>query len=322
ALQIDDLKILLEIEQAGSINKAAKNLFLSHSSLMYMLQRIEKELGYKIFERSKKGTIPTMKGRVVLNDTKEILDIVSNWYDKSPINSLEDSITIMIVPVAAQILGQELLVRLREYYPKLKVSFDEQRIDYTNINSMITVLNTSNARIYIGSIAATEKPAFESLMTSQKDWDYYVDDIDEMVLFAGRDLSQTISNHLLRIEDLRKLPLLYYPDSNLQKFGYTDILDLFPEKQKYKMSTSSFMMELVAKGMAVLLGSWLVTKEASLVKNGSVEAYRIKDTPLTLSYYMLFPSTKNITETERIVVEVIRRCFGVLKKSISTSQIN
>lgn len=56
------LQYLLEIHRTGSVTQAAKNLYVSQSSVSLALSALEKELGFPIFIRSKKGLVPTEKG--------------------------------------------------------------------------------------------------------------------------------------------------------------------------------------------------------------------------------------------------------------------
>lgn len=316
ALNLEDLKYLLEIERSGSINKAAQNLFIARSSLMYSLQTTEKELGYQIFERSKQGVHPTVEGLAVLEDAKQVLEIISKWYKKTDEqNYPSDTISIMLVPVAAQILGHELLVNLRESYPNLEITFDERRIAHDDAEKFFSILNDSSSRIYIGTMAASERQEFKKSIGEDINWEYYWEDIDEMVLYASADLVPD-NNRSLSLDDVRDFPLLYYPDSNLQKFGYSELLDHFPQKQKYKMSTSNFMLELVSKGTAVVLASWLATKDFAAVRSGKIKPVRIKDYPMAMTYFILYPSPLKISRTESFVVNVLQQYFRRLAKQL------
>lgn len=315
-LNLEDMKYLLEIERAGSINKAAQNLYVARSSLMYALQTAEKELGYQIFERSKQGVHPTVDGLTVLEGAKQILEISSKWYKKTDGEDYpSDTITIMLVPVAAQILGHELLVSLRESYPNLEINFDERRIAHDSADQIFSTLSDSSSRIYIGTMAASERPDFKGTIGDEIDWEYYWEDIDEMVLYVSTDLIPA-GKRSMSLYELHNLPLLYYPDSNLQKFGYSELLKCFPQKKKYKMSTSNFLLELVAKGMAVVLGSWLATKDSPAVRSGKIQPIRIKDYPVAMTYYVLYPSPLRISRTESIVVNVIQQYFRRLAKQL------
>lgn len=59
----EQLSYVLEINRCRSINKASKTLFVSQPSLSGVLKNLEEELGYKIFERTSTGIVPTTEGQ-------------------------------------------------------------------------------------------------------------------------------------------------------------------------------------------------------------------------------------------------------------------
>lgn len=73
-MTIQQLQYVLEVKRAGSITKAAKNLFVTQSSVSCAIAALEKELGIHIFQRSWQGVIPTDDGRRVLEHAQSICD--------------------------------------------------------------------------------------------------------------------------------------------------------------------------------------------------------------------------------------------------------
>ena len=68
------LQYLLEIHRTGSVTQAAKNLYVSQSSVSIALSALEKELGFPIFIRSKKGLTPTERGVNVIRQAAAICE--------------------------------------------------------------------------------------------------------------------------------------------------------------------------------------------------------------------------------------------------------
>ena len=68
------LQYLLEIHRAGSITQAAKNLFVSQSSVSVALNAIETELGFPVFIRNRKGLVPTPQGVEAIAHAKRIVE--------------------------------------------------------------------------------------------------------------------------------------------------------------------------------------------------------------------------------------------------------
>lgn len=72
-MTIKDLSYFLQVCHSGSINGAARSLYISAQGLSRILKNLEDELGYPIFERTKSGVTPTEDGRILEKYAREIL---------------------------------------------------------------------------------------------------------------------------------------------------------------------------------------------------------------------------------------------------------
>lgn len=72
-MTIKDLSYFLQVCRSGSINGAARSLYISAQGLSRILKNLEDELGYPIFERTKSGVTPTEDGRILERYAREIL---------------------------------------------------------------------------------------------------------------------------------------------------------------------------------------------------------------------------------------------------------
>lgn len=59
----NQIRYMIEVAKTGSVNQAARNLFISQSSLSNAIQSVETEFGRKIFSRSTRGMTLTPFGR-------------------------------------------------------------------------------------------------------------------------------------------------------------------------------------------------------------------------------------------------------------------
>lgn len=72
-MYIEQIKYFFAIAQAGSISKAANNLFISQQGMSDALLRLEKELGFPLFVRQKKNLYLTKNGEEFLTYAKSFL---------------------------------------------------------------------------------------------------------------------------------------------------------------------------------------------------------------------------------------------------------
>jgi len=74
-MKIEQIRQALEVYRTGSINKAARNLFIVQSTLSTSIRSLEKELGQDIFIRKQNGIEVTEFGKKFFRLGQEMLDI-------------------------------------------------------------------------------------------------------------------------------------------------------------------------------------------------------------------------------------------------------
>lgn len=67
------LEYILEANRCASVNKAAKNCFISQSNLSNIIKNVEEEVGYPIFYRTPSGITPTPEGKAFMMHAEKIV---------------------------------------------------------------------------------------------------------------------------------------------------------------------------------------------------------------------------------------------------------
>lgn len=68
------LRYIMEIYNSGSINQAAKNLFMSQSTVSAAIKEVEEELGIMIFRRTNRGITVTEEGQEFIANIRPLLE--------------------------------------------------------------------------------------------------------------------------------------------------------------------------------------------------------------------------------------------------------
>ena len=71
------LEYVIEVDRCGSINKAARTLFVSQPAVSSAIHDLEAELGFPVFERSSKGIASTTEGRRFIAAARQIVSQIS-----------------------------------------------------------------------------------------------------------------------------------------------------------------------------------------------------------------------------------------------------
>jgi len=72
-MNMQQLQYLVEIERTCSISQAAANLYIGQPNLSRVLRDVEESVGFQIFERTRRGAVPTEKGHTFLQHARNIL---------------------------------------------------------------------------------------------------------------------------------------------------------------------------------------------------------------------------------------------------------
>ena len=75
-MTLTQLRYIIAIADTGSMNEAAKSLFISQPSLSLAVKELEKEIGTELFKRSNRGVSVTQEGmeftKAINGEIKEI----------------------------------------------------------------------------------------------------------------------------------------------------------------------------------------------------------------------------------------------------------
>lgn len=113
-MRLEYLHYLLVIDAHHSISAAARELYISQTALSSIVSRVEEELGFPIFLRSREGVTPTEEGKEALAIA---WDIWSGWTASLSIGQQKEG-----APVAVHIIGSPsvnnslALPLIRSYY--------------------------------------------------------------------------------------------------------------------------------------------------------------------------------------------------------------
>lgn len=81
-MELEQLKIFAAVARSGSFTKAAKHLYISHSTTSRAVSALEAELGVKLLERDNRVLGLTQAGEVLLEESEKITESIENIYKR------------------------------------------------------------------------------------------------------------------------------------------------------------------------------------------------------------------------------------------------
>ncbi len=143
------VKYAVEVAKAGSLNKAAENLFVALPNVSRSIKELEADIGISIFDRSAKGVTLTPEGEEFISYAKGILyqiDQIENMYKNGAVKKQKFSIS---VPRACYI--SDAFAEFSKTLTK-----DAAEIFYKETNSKRTIDNILNHDYKLGIIRYAE----------------------------------------------------------------------------------------------------------------------------------------------------------------------
>ncbi|MBX2963141.1 MAG: hydrogen peroxide-inducible genes activator [Cyclobacteriaceae bacterium] len=126
-MTLTQLEYIVALDTHRHFVQASEKCFVTQPTLSMQIQKLEDELGVKLFDRTKQPVIPTEIGesiiaqaRVVLHHADMIKQMIQDQQD-----SLSGEIRIGIIPTLAPYLLPLLFKHLREKYPQLNLIIKE-----------------------------------------------------------------------------------------------------------------------------------------------------------------------------------------------------
>ncbi|MCM1246158.1 MAG: LysR family transcriptional regulator [Roseburia sp.] len=87
-MTLAQLKYVIEVADSGSMNQAAKKLFLSQPSLSAAIRELEAEAGFEIFRRTNRGIFLTPEGEEFVGYARQVVEqyklLEAKYVDKKP----------------------------------------------------------------------------------------------------------------------------------------------------------------------------------------------------------------------------------------------
>ena len=145
-MNIQYLKYVVEVDKMGSINKAAKNLYMEQPNLSAAIKELEKDLGISIFYRSKKGVFLTKEGEKFLVYAKKIISDINQLESLYTANT-DSTIRFSIAACRATYITMAVSNFINDLKNK-----KEMTVNFNETNSLNVIHEVANGNAEIGII--------------------------------------------------------------------------------------------------------------------------------------------------------------------------
>ena len=122
SFDIEQLKTLVAVVEAGSLTAAAPVVFLSQSAVSEQMRKLEERAGQSLLTRSKAGVTPTPAGLRLVGHARRILALSDEAFRDLRGESLQGELRIAVTDYFRPGELTRLLSRLGESYPQVRLN--------------------------------------------------------------------------------------------------------------------------------------------------------------------------------------------------------
>ncbi|WP_313627515.1 LysR family transcriptional regulator [Enterococcus italicus] len=254
-MRLQQLIYLEKVVEKGSINEAAKELFLTQPSLSNAIKELEQELNIQLLLRSKTGVSPTNEGREFLVYSRQILDQVNLLEEKYKHQVLrKQSFSVSAQHYAFVV---HAFVELIRTVPNDEYRFTLRETETENIFDDLVQFKSELGILYLNSF---NRKVMTKLF-KEKDLTFtpLFDAHPHVFVSRSNPLTKKAS---LTLADLEDYPYLCYEQGETNSFYFAEeILSTWDRKKEIKVSDRATIFNLMVGLDGYTISSGIISSE-------------------------------------------------------------
>lgn len=249
------LKYMIAIADKGSINLAAKALFISQPSLSGAVEKLEEELGITVFIRTNRGIILTPEGNEFLGYARQVTDqyqLIEDRYIEKKAGKKKFSVSL-----------QHYTFAVRAFVETAKAfGVDEYELAIHETKTYEVVENVKNFKSELGILYLNdfnEKVLNKLFHESMLEFHNLFPCNIYVYLWKGHPLAD---KKLITMEDLEEFPCMSFDQGRNNSFYFAEeVLSTYEYKRTIKVEDRATMLNLMIGLNGYTLCSGIICEE-------------------------------------------------------------
>lgn len=240
-MKMEQIEHVLAISAAGSISKAAQQLFLSQPNLSTSLKNLEAELGEKIFDRCGKGVVLTDFGHEFISFAEPAVGnfrLLGDFCENAKQRGAQSLL------VASQYLrfANSVFIRLYAKYKKDNVRFSFLEGSFHNV---VQRVNRQDAEIGLVVLSKLQKRMMLQLFKGQGLEYHALVEACPAVIIGRKNPLFYSKEEQVTAENLREYPVVTYRDENYSFAPVWVQLSFADPQNRIMVSDRATMYEII-----------------------------------------------------------------------------
>ncbi len=152
-MEFNQLRYFLAVAKHGSFSKAAKTCFISQPALSEQIQKLEREVGKRLFDRSHRKIVLTAEGKLLAEKASGILEAVNEakLQIQGTTEVASGSITLGVLSTVEHCFVPQLLRKFNQACPLVRITIHED-----SKSSLVAMVQAGELDLAIASLPVGE----------------------------------------------------------------------------------------------------------------------------------------------------------------------
>ena len=235
-MTLTQLRYVITIADTGSMNEAAKALFISQPSLSQAVKELETEIGVELFQRSNRGVSVTQEGIEFLGYARQVVEqyelIESHYIERKNVKK-KFGVSMQHYTFAVNAFVE--MVR--------QFGMDEYEFAVRETKTYEVIEDVKEFRSEIGIIYINQKVLTKMIKESDLEFHPILDCGVYVYLWKGHPLA---NKEEISIEELEEYPCLAFEQGNYNSFYFAEeVLSTYEYKRLIKANDRATMLNLM-----------------------------------------------------------------------------
>lgn len=299
-MKLHHLRALVAIASTGSINGAAKSLYVTQPAITKAVRELETEFGVRLLERNQLGVVPTAEGAALVSRARTVVrEMERAEEDMAHLKGLRDgNLVVGVTPIVGTTGLTEAFVEFRQRWPLVAVEFRE-----LGFNQLQEQLGNRTVDL---AFAAFARPMSEAGKVRQM--------VSFETVFVTR--SQSPYENAASLEAVQEAEWIHtdvtdnYPSFVRAMFEHAGLV---PPRRITRCTSYALFYSLMVSTDAIF--AWTTHSLEETALGQAFERLALPVAPPPLHLYLLSPQESQLTRPAEYFLHCIERALGPLLKA-------
>ena len=295
-MRIKQLDYIVKIAELGSVNEAAKHLFITQPSLSNAVKELEIEMGIQIFQRTQKGMILTSDGVNFLSYARQILEQVELMEEKY--KGTRTRRRLFSVSAQHYAFAVHAFVQLIKTYGEDEYEFTFRETQTNNIIEDVSNLQSELGILYLNDF---NKQVIHKLL-KEKQLTFYPLFTAYPHVFVSKK-NPLVNKKTVTLTDLEDFPYLSFEQGQYNSFYFSEeILSTRYHKKSIRVSDRATLFNFLIGVDGYTISSGVLSRE---LNDENIVALPLKvDESMTIGW--ICPNNSSLSPIARKYLEYLK----------------